>query len=81
MPDYGEVADNTEDGDENYELPSIEAHLRQISTNAIDGADGVAHDSAASKKEAYKNQGVKKNLQCKSKIPLHKRFRRMTLSN
>lgn len=69
MPDYGEVADNTEDGDENYELPSIEAHLRQISTNAIDGADGVAHDSAASKKEAYKNQGVKKNLQYMS--PCH----------
>ncbi|XP_036220280.1 uncharacterized protein CNMa [Bactrocera oleae] len=68
MADYGEVAVNNEDGDDNYELPSIEERLRQISTNAIDGAV-IAHDSPAGKKDTYKNQGVKKNLQYMS--PCH----------
>ncbi|XP_011181401.1 uncharacterized protein Ddb_g0293276_0 isoform X2 [Zeugodacus cucurbitae] len=64
MPDYGDIAVNAEDGDDNYEFPSAEERLRQISTNAIDVANDVSHDYAALKKTpAYKNQGVKKNLQ------------------
>ncbi|XP_050333632.1 uncharacterized protein LOC126761485 isoform X1 [Bactrocera neohumeralis] len=64
MPDYADIALNSDDGDDNYELPSFEERLKQISTNALDGAE-VAHDSSAGRKDnnTYKTQGVKKNLQ------------------
>ncbi|XP_018794940.1 PREDICTED: uncharacterized protein LOC108972687 isoform X4 [Bactrocera latifrons] len=64
MSDYADIVLNTDDADDNYELPSFEEHLKQISTNALDGTE-VAHDSSAGRKDniAFKNQGVKKNLQ------------------
>uniref|UniRef100_A0A034WHB3 uncharacterized protein LOC105227112 isoform X3 n=1 Tax=Bactrocera dorsalis TaxID=27457 RepID=A0A034WHB3_BACDO len=70
MPDYADIALNNDDGDDNYELPSFEERLKQISTNALDGAE-VAHDSSAVRKDnnTFKNQGVKKNLQYMS--PCH----------